>query len=564
MCGIAGLWNRHSRPVARPVLAAMATSIAHRGPDDAGYHYDDAAGVGLAHRRLSILDLSSAGHQPMPLAERYWLTYNGEVYNFRELRAELETLGHRFTTQTDSEVLLHSYQQWGPDAVTRWNGMWALAIWDAQEHTLFLSRDRLGVKPLYLTEMGQTIAFASEIKALLAHPDLVKTPNPTTIADFLHRGLQDHTAETFFAGIEQLHPGHWRLYRQDGSVTQARFWQIDPANKRPIGFAEATEEFRSLFTDAVRLRLLSDVPVGTCLSGGLDSSAIVAVMSELAGSDRVKTFSARFAEPEWDEGRYIEIVRTATGAVGHDIYPDVDGFLADLEPLLRHQDEPFASMSIFAQWCVMRKAREAGVTVLLDGQGSDEQLAGYGFWGAHWAILLGQGRLAALWRSWQDRRAIAGRSLGAEMASTLGGFRQHGTAGFDRLDGILHDYLTRSRLPALLHWEDRNSMAFGREARVPFLDYRLVEFTFSLPDEHKLRDGWDKAVLRQSGLLPDAIARRRDKMGFVTPQSAWLSGPLQPVVAKTLAKPVCPMASDDRAPVWQRFILERWWRQHFA
>jgi asparagine synthase (glutamine-hydrolysing) len=287
-------------------------------------------------------------------------------------------------------------------------------------------------------------------------------------------------------------------------------------------------------------------------------------MTEYLGQGQVSTFSARFREPQWDEGQHIQVVLDATGAVPHHVFPDPEDFIDDLDRLLWYQDEPFGSLSMFAQWSVMRAAKQANVTVLLDGQGSDELFAGYGFWGAYWADLLAHGRWGDLWASWQARRAVDGRSVPQQWLSTLGGFRQPGTKGFGRLNGILHDYLTRKRLPALLHWEDRNSMAFSREARVPFLDYRLVEFAFALADDCKLHDGWDKALIRKSGVLPAAIATRKDKMGFVTPQDAWLSGPLAEFVRVTLERKTCPFAADEKLPLWRRFILERWWQQHWG
>jgi asparagine synthase (glutamine-hydrolysing) len=564
MCGIAGIWQRNGAPVDRARLARMADTIAHRGPDDGGFHFDDDAGIGLAHRRLSILDLTAAGHQPMVLQDRYWLTYNGEVYNYQALRRDLEALGHVFQTQTDSEVILHSYAEWGPDAVRKWNGMWALAIWDSQERTLFVSRDRLGVKPLYIAHVGETLAFASEIKALLALPGLLKQPYEPAIQDFLVQDLQDHGETTFFEGVTQVPPAHWMLFHANRGPERQRYWSIDPRRKLDLNVDEAAEYFKDLLSDAVRLRLISDVPVGTCLSGGLDSSAIVCAMTQYLGQGKVETFSARFREPQWDEGPHMQVVLDATGAIAHPVYPDPEDFIDDLDRLLWYQDEPFGSMSLFAQWSVMRAAKQAGVTVLLDGQGSDEMFAGYGFWGAYWADLLAHGRWGELWASWHARTAVDGRPMPQQWRSTLGGFRQHGTSGFGRLNGILHDYLTRRRLPALLHWEDRNSMAFSREARVPFLDYRLVEFAFALSDECKLHDGWDKALLRKSGILPEPIARRKDKMGFVTPQEGWMTGPLAEFVRVTLERRTTPYATDERIPLWRRFILERWFQVNWG
>jgi asparagine synthase (glutamine-hydrolysing) len=603
MCGIFGIAG--SDPITAAELQQMSRLLRHRGPDDEGFllagtpgvsqyggtdtppavlesglpgvprailagsHRLPTGGVALGHRRLSILDLSAHGHQPMVYRDRYWIAYNGEVYNYLELRQELAALGHRFSSQTDTEVILAAYDQWGPGCLSRFNGMWGLAILDLRRKTLFLARDRFGVKPLYYRVAGSSLAFASEIKAFSALRDWRPRANLPRLMDYLVWTVSDHTAQTMFEGVEQLRAGHY-LQLDVAAALEGRpaTWNMKPARwySLPTVAVERTEgaaALREALTEAVELRLRADVPVGSCLSGGLDSSSIVCLMSGLlartGSGENLKTFTARSDDPDFDESGYARMVAGAARSHGTFVTPTPARLFADLPRLVWHQDEPFASSSIFAQWCVFEAARAGGVVVMLDGQGADETLCGYrGFFGAYLAGLARRTRLRAWWRELEAIRRQVGfsrtRLIGYTAAylwpaalGLIGRFDHRAysdrgwlaaghrrTAAADPIRqaggrmGSVRDMsraqITATNLPMLLRWEDRNSMAFSVEARVPFLDYRVVELSLQLSDAEKVGGGISKAVLRKSmrGTVPQPVLERRDKMGFVTAEPSWV------------------------------------------
>lgn len=380
--------------------------IAHRGPDGQGWRVagSDCGPVSLGHRRLSIIDTSDAALQPMTEpGERYWLVFNGEIYNFLELREEIEAAGHRFRTRSDSEVLLLGYALWGEAVLDRLIGMFAFAIWDEREQRLFVARDRFGIKPLYMLANGHGIAFASEIKQLLRLPGESGRINQDRLRDFLFHGISDHTAETMFADVRQLRGGECatldlRRWRPGDAVPVRRWYGVLTPGTLEIGEAEAAERFRHLFAESVRLHLRSDVTIGSCLSGGLDSSSIVRMADRLLDSTGAgfATFTACYDDASVDERRFADAVVEGTRCVPHHVHPKVEDAVALAERITWHQDEPYGSTSIFAQWSVFAAARGAGVKVMLDGQGADEQLAGYhGGFGHYHAALLRRGRLLA-------------------------------------------------------------------------------------------------------------------------------------------------------------------------
>lgn len=572
MCGIAGILGIDDATAAdtEVSLRRMLARLAHRGPDDEGVWVGPSVAMGM--RRLSILDPTPAGHQPMWSEDGgLAIIHNGEIYNFLELAEELEAAGHRFRTRTDTEVILAAYAAWGPAAAARFNGIWAFAVWDAQRESLWLSRDRLGVKPLYITEAGGRVAFASEIKALLALPWVSAEVEPAAVAAFLRDGLVDHTPRTFFRGIRALEPAtNLILAGNDRSVT--RYWAVpalsDDASHHPDATdARRIEEIRALLVDSVALQLRSDVSLGSCLSGGIDSSSIVSIAAGLrdgrlhalsgAHPERERlpqlAFFARFGEPGIDEGAYAAKVATASGVTLRTTTPDSGDFLASLDDVVRAQDEPFGSASIVVQYHVMKLAAAEPVKVLLDGQGADELFAGYPpYRAAHIAGGLRSGDAATIReviRSW--RRAsipmlptlghvvLGGRTVPGWMRrrrmpeAWLGPSIRHveplepptndppGTV----LSRILWRQIRSENLPALLRFEDRNSMAFGIEARVPFLDHRLVEAALLLPDRLRIGgDGLQKVALRKAvdGLVPRSVLERRDKIAFAAPQARWL------------------------------------------
>jgi asparagine synthase (glutamine-hydrolysing) len=557
--------------------------ISHRGPDGEGWMvFDTARGpLALGHRRLAIIDLTESGHQPMSYEDgRYWLIFNGEIYNYVELRRELEAAGRVFHTQSDSEVLVAAYAQWGESSLDHLFGMFAFLIWDTREQRLFAARDRFGIKPLYWVETQRGIAFASEIKQLLNVPGVSRAANVARLRDFLASGISEHTGETMFSDVRQLRGGECvtcdlAMWSPGDGLAVRRWYGVLRSGGLNVSEAEAGERFRELLTDSVRMHLRSDVPVGSCLSGGLDSSSIVCLMDrQLRGEQSaapIHTVSACYSEKEVDERPFMEAVVRETNCDPEYVYPRVDDAFASAEKITWHQDEPYGSTSIFAQWSVFAAARAAGVKVMLDGQGADEQLAGYhgGFY-YYVADLVRRRRWLDLARTVIQRKDFHGLSYmdqlrGLSLPALSRFFRRSQTKVLGPPDWLNSDVLNlvddqrsafdialasvglgpvrtigdlcvamaqSSNLTMLLHWEDRNSMAHGIEARVPFLDHRLVEFSIALGDRHKIVHGDTKRVLRRAmaGILPQSIVNRRDKLGFATPEQSWFRGPLRSVL----------------------------------
>lgn len=546
MCGIAGQYCYNGGQPDRRLLAAMSERLAHRGPDGEGSHVSER--IGLIHRRLSIIDLSPDGLQPMTNEDRsLWLVFNGEIYNFVELREELVKKGHVFYSRSDTEVILHAYEQWGRDCLSRFNGMWAFALWDEKKQELFCARDRFGIKPFYYTTAAGSFLFASEIKALLAHPAVGKHPDREILGIYLAWGVQDHCGRTMFGGISQIEPGHAMVVGRDGKAEPFRYWDvtINPALSDARTDAEVAARLRGLLHDATRIHLRSDVAVGTCLSGGIDSSALTAIISGIIKEDapesvgaRQKTFSVVFPKTQYDESRYIDEVVAAAGVDAAVTEPDPADLETEVKRLVYMQDEPFGSLSIYAQYCVMRLAKTR-VKVVLDGQGADELLAGYlGYQASYIRGLAKRFRFSAAFSealgSIKEHRGFFATAR-AQLRARRGrrGLLPGSVQPVDRyagtLDEVLHRELVSTNLPALLHYEDRNAMAFSIESRVPYLDVRLVEYIAGLPLDQKIRKGVTKWSLRAAieGLVPDSIRCRSDKMGFVTPEECWMKNELR-------------------------------------
>jgi asparagine synthase (glutamine-hydrolysing) len=563
MCGIAGIVAPAG--IEPAALERMSRALHHRGPDAAGYLVygrgapqrvtpapdSHPATVGLAHRRLSIIDLADRSDQPM-IDSDLALIYNGEVYNYVEIREELEGLGHRFNTSGDTEVVLAAYRQWGPDCVHRFVGMWALAVLDVQRGHLFLSRDRFGIKPLFYTVSRGRLLFASEIKALLAVGDLELEPNEKAVRTFMLIGRADLSAESFFQGVFHLPPAHNAVVSLAGSpvVHPERYWGYpDEADKAPL---DAAADFAALLEDSIRLHARADVAVGTCLSGGIDSSAIVCMADVLRARGDIPSFAHHgFGYVPEDaavsERRYMEEVVASTSLRMTYVGGSSERILEAIPAIARHQDEPFGSASIVAQWFVFEAAARAGLKVMLDGQGADEVLGGYlaylpmvaRTYLRSWRLIR-YARFAAdhrrVFGSWPltPRDAVATALPGARRLRDLSAPPLTCAAAVlaPRFRGPWHladapsleprsineilERATSVQLQALLRFEDRNSMAHSIEARVPFLDHRLVEFAFKLPGDAKIHGASTKYILRQglSGILPSAVRTRVDKIGF--------------------------------------------------
>jgi asparagine synthase (glutamine-hydrolysing) len=586
----------------------MLDQIRHRGPDDEGwatFSGDDfsavagggadtpataysatlpyaprqtavaprSASVAIGHRRLAILDLSPAGHQPMCFADgRYWIVFNGEIYNHDLLRQDLATRGHRFVSGSDTEVILASFAEWGDACLERLDGMFAFVLVDRRAKRALIARDRFGIKPLYYwVSPDRMLAFASEIKQFSVLPGWAPVINGQRAYDFLAWSILDHTDETLFRGVYQLPPGNAVTIDLDrhlgvmagGRLESTKWYRL--AGKPFDGdFEAAALGFREHFAAAVQTHLRADVPVGSCLSGGLDSSSIVCVANDLLRRQGTvatqHAFSSCSTVKRFDEREYVEEVVRHTGVEAHYIYPALDDLFDRLDQITWHQDEPFGSTSIFAQWSVFELAAGSGVKVMLDGQGADEQLAGYPHYhGANFAALFRQLHWLELARDMRATSAIHGHGslwatkfladamLPGSMRRTLRALagkdktapawlnlERLGARGSDPMRDenaaslsvgeLSYQQLTRTNLQMLLHWEDRDSMAHSVEARVPFLDHHLVEFVLGLPDSYKLHRGVTKRVLREGlrGVLPESIRDRMSKLGFSTPEEHWV------------------------------------------
>lgn len=625
MCGIVGAYHLRKGGIDPRLVLRSAHLMRHRGPDGEGYLLlntdtgahslrngpDTPANIHhpaveatweltpdlvLGHRRLAILDLSPGGHEPMTVAgETCWITFNGEIYNYLELRAELRSLGYEFHTESDVEVLLQAYAAWGIGCLERFIGMFAFALWDQTRQRLFCARDRLGVKPFYYAVEADTFAFASEMKALRPLAPAAATPDLSQLFWYLHFGRVYNAPHTFFEGIRELPGGHYLLIEAGVVGEPVRWWDVDLERAQAVyNYERPDVEFLRLLQDSVTLRLRSDVPVGTCLSGGLDSSAIVALAArQLVQHDpsaRMNSFSALYPVKGMDESHFVNIMVGHSQTIRHDVTPRPDGFLEQMQRITWHQDIPTASPTVFSQYAVMRLAHDH-VTVLLDGQGADELMAGYlSHVVFHLKALLRQDPIRWLpqqaafivdvwprfnaslnWREF-GFRALRYLSAGVRPLTLLQPDRealalerqsQMSTvtlAGADALNQHLYKELIRDSIPSLLHYEDRNSMAYSIEARVPFLDHRLVEFALGVPAALKVRGPQTKVLMRQAlrGVLPPEIVDRKDKLGYPTPFSQWLRGPLQDDVNTFLEDRVF------RRDWYDRDHVRDLWRAHRA
>ncbi len=547
MCGISGIWLRDGGLVDPHDLHRMNETLAHRGPDGRGIYLE--GGLGLSHTRLAILDTTEAGHQPMHYEnQRYWLTYNGEIYNFLELRAELETKGYRFSSNTDSEVVLAAYAEWGEDCQFHFNGMWAFAIWDSHEKVLFLSRDRFGVKPLYYWTDGINLTFGSELKTFLAlnFIPIDFDADPVGIA-LTNPAITESIEETMIRNVRRLLPGHCIRITHGHGINQRRWWNtLDHLPPRIDGYENNSETICDLFMDACNIRLRSDVPVGTALSGGLDSSLVHCAIAELnkkgsAGirypGDWQKAFHASCHGTHQDESSFAEDVVCHTGT---------ECIFTQIEPaqIMAFSDEViYASESISdnlgALWLTYRAMRQNGVVVSLDGHGADEIYAGYHHQTARAAELVDNPSLEAMYNETLKEMTVPGREAYNGMPGTDStafikillktprlANRQSDVERLREFDPITQQlYLDfhYQTLPVILRNFDRTSMAHGVEIRAPFLDWRLVCHAFSIPIEYKIANGYSKYILREAlgSLLPDSVRTRKSKLGFVTPVPEW-------------------------------------------
>lgn len=529
MCGIAGIISQNTSIISLQKLQAMTDTLAHRGPDGEASWMNTYGTVGLAHRRLAIIDLTDTGKQPMPYLDRYTIVHNGEIYNYIELKEELIKKGYSFRSSSDTEVILAAYDCYGEQCVHHFDGMFAFAIWDEKEQTLFAARDRFGEKPFYyFYDEGQLI-FASEMKALWA-AGINKEVNRALLYNYLTLGYTCNPAnlpETFYTNINKLPAASYLKYHLvTNTLETGRYWDIDRTYiDKSISEKEAVERFQQLFHSSIQKRLRSDVPIGTSLSGGLDSSSIVAMLSRnQVITDRIQTFSVTFPGFKKDESSYQQMMIDKYNLLNHTVTPTAGEMIASLDKLCYHQEEPFQSSSIFAQYKVFELAKQHNVTVLLDGQGADETLAGYDKYYSRKANLLAKLPFLSIYiESFRKNQQKRNLYLSPDFKNEYGTSYYH-LPYPDSLNAVLYYNTFMNGLEELLRYADRNSMAHGREVRLPFLQHELVAFIFSLPAHFKIRDGISKWILRQSmqDYLPGAITWRKDKTGFEPPQQQWM------------------------------------------
>jgi len=557
------------------VVERMTEAIAHRGPDDSGSYF--AGPVGFGFRRLSILDLTVAGHQPMSTPDgACTLVFNGEIYNYQELRRQLEGLGHVFRSTGDTEVLLNAYLQWGADCLSRLNGMWAFLVYDRRSGKLFGARDRFGIKPLFRYRAADTWLYGSEIKAIRASGRCDAETNWSVAADYLMNGRSDTSAQTFYTGIEQIPPATAFELDGEGACREWCYWRLEDAPA--VNSRDPAAEFAELFEDAMDLHMRSDVPVGVHLSGGMDSTSIICSTARWRSQRKAPGHLMAFCyqAKEFDESALIADTARQTAAAMFDLQASPHAVWDDILAMSRYQDEPVHSMAAIIGYQLMRLTAGQGLKVVLNGQGADETLAGYpSYFRDYWNTLLTKGRIGETWHeigsyvavhggrqsgfflrqlrhllqcklndigvyrrlaSWNYRRAVSRDDwFAAPLSGYVPGRRSGRGYRFD-LNESLSQSIRSDPMPLYLRVEDRNSMAHSVEGRVPFLDYRLVSFAYGLPANWKMRGPWNKFLLREAmrGRIPESVRARPSKLGFPVPVSKWFSGPLYDAVREKI------------------------------
>lgn len=558
MCGIAGILRNSKLESIDSDIKKMTDSIAHRGPDGEGQWSFPEKGVSLGHRRLSILDLSTDANQPMHLNDRFSIVFNGEIYNYIEIRSELKSCGISFHTSSDTEVLLAAFTHWGESFIEKLDGMFAFAIYDRLKDELFCARDRFGEKPFFYSTSTDQFCFASEMKALFTI-GVPKTVSQKMLFNYLAYDIVENTRDksaTFYDKVYQLPAAHVLKLGPDRKVNIKKYWDIDFKERIEMSELDAKEHFLSLFDSSIMKRLRSDVKVGSSLSGGVDSSSILGSVLANFPELEFNTFTARFDDENYDEGAFIQLLKKQYSFKEHYCYPEKHQLITELDKIFYHQEEPFGSTSIVAQWEVMKLAKNNGTIVLLDGQGADETIAGYFkyftplLYELRKDKLQFQNQLQAIEnhlntkpflskaekirmkspllydRVAQSSRKMRKSTIGQDLnndfyksnVSSISPFHRN-----DNLNEFLYNDTFNYGLGKLLRFSDRNAMAHGVEVRLPYLSHDLVEFIFKLPTSLKIKDGWTKYILRASmeKRVPKEILYRKDKKGFQAPDS-WM------------------------------------------
>ncbi|MBS1596770.1 MAG: asparagine synthase (glutamine-hydrolyzing) [Bacteroidetes bacterium] len=556
MCGISLIINKKNNPVEDSQLRNMNNMVIHRGPDDEGYYHGKNFAFG--HRRLSIIDLSQAGHQPM-VRDNYCINYNGEIYNYLELIQELTGLGHIFKSHTDTEILLPAYWEWGVKAFDKFNGMWAFMLYDASKQEIILCRDRFGVKPLYYTTVGDLFLAASEIKQFTAIAQFKPILNKEVTVNFLTNGWLNYSEETFFEGVCELRPGHYMIYDLKTHKIKINQWYNlrTAISDSKATEKEATQMVNNLLTDSINLRMRADVNVGSCLSGGIDSSSIVSIIHDKKFANKnFITITSCYKDKQYDEQEFSDAVSKQTGFTSVKVFPQLDQLLdhGQLDKMIYHHDQPFSGASHYSEFSVFDAARKNGVVVLLDGQGSDEYFCGYSeFFSTYTHALFSRGKFAKALQNLREKNNNGNMSIGQLVSAFLKEKYYHPLIKFikriiskkdfpwlnpawekmarkkvltfpsNNIKELSIQEILHSSLPYQLHSADRSSMSFSLEVREPFMDYRLIEYVIGLPDAYKIKNGYSKYVLREAvTVLPEPVKSRSHKMGFVAPDKVWM------------------------------------------
>lgn len=594
MCGVSGIVNKNSSVVSPAAIKDINDLIAHRGPDDEGFYF--GRNFALGHRRLSILDLSPHGHQPMRYMKKYVITFNGEIYNYVELRDQLLLDGYHFSSKSDTEVILCAYDKWGQACVERFNGMWAFCLYDMEKNILFCSRDRFGVKPFYYSDTPQHFIFGSEIKQVLSGRGGSAVANMRAVRDFLIEGYSDHTRETFFEGVHALEAGHNLVYSIESNTFELlRHYSLSAqAEVLALDEPSATARFLTELKRSVTYRLRSDVKVGTCLSGGLDSSSIASLSAAMYHANSDQKFQAIHAKAgiaKWDESDYARELASSCDIDLFVIEPSVEEFTGAIDEVAYYQEEPFATPSIFMQYFVFQKAKEIGCKVMLDGQGCDEILLGYErYYSAYLRSIPARDAIRELFSIWRNSRLSLCDLLGFYLYFSVSAIRIlslrrkfsfikpeylvefpnvkklaktcHDIRGIQKLE------IEHLQLPHLLRYEDRNSMRHSIEARLPFLDYKLVEVAFGMNNHFKITKGWTKHVLRvaMAGLVPKNILWRKIKLGFEAPEATWIEAAGasmkstigQSAIVDSMCKDKLNFEKIDNVTFWKLYSIAKW------
>lgn len=551
MCGITVIVNTKNAPVAERLVRGMNARIRHRGPDNEDiYHGDNFA---LGHRRLSIVDTGHLAHQPLRYGD-YIITFNGEIYNHGQLRQKLLSKGYVFNTRSDTEVILAAYDYWKTDCVRLFEGMWSFVIYDIRKNILFGSRDRFGQKPFHYTKAGNYFMIGSEVKQFYEVPGFRPVLNQEAAFNFLNYNALNYSDETFFEGVRSLPAGHNMVYNLSTNKYSISQWYNFPRGSTcSMDLCEAAEQFRELFAQSVSLRLNSDVKFGSCLSGGLDSSSIVCMMDRILNDhDKFNTISICWNEKDIDEQEYIDAVTAHTNSFNKKVFPSMEelSWEGTFDKIVYHQDQPVPTASHFSEYKVYEAAAQNGLPVMLDGKGADEYLGGYSIFNwYHIDSLLRRGNLVSFSQEWNVLRKTLHLSdysmiknflyikyknwrprldplMNAHWSSQLLNLNPALPERHARMNikDLSYYQLFRSSLPYQLHSADRNSMCHSVEARLPFLDHRLVEFSYTLPDSCKISKGMSKIILREAleNILPRKIRERKTKLGFPAPELKWM------------------------------------------